>query len=810
MTNMTVSTQRQLDLEKESVELGVSRYRKERLAWQLEDASATPEADTKPGTILIKQYLFPLSDAIQAWKDDITLGKARRQALLIKVLSQLDSDTIAFITLRGIINAMTTETTLQDAAKYIVNPLLDEINHNRLKTDAPGYAFVLQDTLKKSTSDRHRKGVLKNAMGKAGVTTMAVDLSERQRITSLLIELAIVATNLCKLVTTSRGKRDTIVILRPTDEVAQWLLSTHSRCELMSPIHLPMLCPPLDWTSPDDGGYLSGRKRLSFVKAFNQNYMEDLKSWDMPQVYEAVNNIQSTGWKINAKVYEVMKTVWDEGRTLGGLPSRDGLPFPAKPMDMESNEEARTNWKREAAKVHEANNKLVTKRISTSQKLWMAEKFIDEPVIYYPHVLDWRGRVYPAAGIGAVNPQGDDTGKSLLMFAEGKRLGEAGAYWLACHIAGLFGVDKVPFDERVTWTEEHSTELCMSAEEPLLFQMWAGADDPYLALAAIFEWNEFQQHGVDYLSHLPIPMDGSNNGAQHLSAMGRDSRATVNLVPSERPQDIYMDVAKVVTSIVAEKAREEDIQAVIWDGKISRSIAKRPVMTLCYGATVRGMALQIEDEVRKAATAGEPIIASDDIRASCNWLASIMYPAIGQVTVSAVEIMDWLKDTAKVTASNELPVRWVTPAGFPVLQHYRKLNTKVIDAVIAGARVQVTLGEETNELNRRRQSAGISPNFVHSLDASHLMVSVNAMKAAGITSFAMIHDSYGCHAADVDTMNRVIRKEFVKMYSEHVLEDFRNQIIKQLPESLAECIKEIPPRGDLELDGIEDSLYFFA
>lgn len=808
-TKKTASVKQQ-QLEQESIDLGKTRYHGGRLGWSLSDQAAVAEADSKPGRILVQNYVSNLSAAIEQWKGDVSVGKARRQASVLKFLKEIDAGTTAMLTLRGIINGFAHGSTLQDVSTLIVHPIINEINHRRLTTAAPGYAVVLLDILKHSSSSSIRVSVTKNAMKKASVQTLTIDIAERQRIANLLLDLTIESTGICTTKTISRGKGKSSVVVMPTPETAQWLATQHARCELLSPILLPMVDLPKPWTTPTDGGYYSRGLPLSLVKSLNKNYMEELRSWDMPEVYKAVNAIQSTPWKINTKILSVMREVWDSGRTLGKLPSRDPLPLPAKPGDIDTNEDALRAWKREAAKTHEANNKLVSKRVVTSQKLWFAEKFKDEPQIYFPHVLDWRGRVYPAAGVGIVNPQGDDTGKSLLHFAEGKRLGEEGAYWLACHIAGLFGVDKVPFDDRVSWVEDHSFELCLCAQDPLEYQFWTTADKPYQALAAIFEWEGFQLNGIDHVSHLPIAMDGSNNGAQHLSAMGRDARATVNLVPSDTPQDIYMDVAKVVSELVAEMAQDGDEMALIWDGKITRSIAKRPVMTLCYGATVRGMAGQIEDEVRKSIAAGEPIITAEKIGQACNWLAGIIYPAIGQVTVAAVSIMDWLKDTAKVAASNDLPVRWTTPVGFPVLQHYRKTNDRVIESVIAGARTQLKVSVESEELNRRRQAAGISPNFVHSLDAAHLVSTVNAMADAGITDFAMIHDSYGCHAADVPVMNKLLRETFVRMYSEDVLEDFRQQIIEQLPNDLAEYILPVPPQGGLDVSLIQQSQFFFA
>src|SRR6059036_1026907 len=55
----------------------------------------------------------------------------------------------------------------------------------------------------------------------------------------------------------------------------------------------------------------------------------------------------------------------------------------------------------------------------------------------------------------------------------------------------------------------------------------------------------YREEGPNFRSHLPVSMDGTCNGYQHLSAMGRDpigGRAT-NLVPADEPEDIYQEVA---------------------------------------------------------------------------------------------------------------------------------------------------------------------------------------------------------------------------------------------------------------------------
>jgi len=122
--------------------------------------------------------------------------------------------------------------------------------------------------------------------------------------------------------------------------------------------------------------------------------------------------------------------------------------------------------------------------------------------------------------------------------------------------------------------------------------------------------------------------------------------------------------------------------------------------------------------------------------------------------------------------------------------------------------------EDTPNPDKQRSRNGIAPNFVHSMDASHLQLTVNAAYEHGIHHFAMIHDSFGCHASDASDLAAILRDTFVKMYQYYDLADFRDDIVSQLEESgvpeLVHELPELPEKGDLDLDVIRDSLYFFA
>ena len=108
----------------------------------------------------------------------------------------------------------------------------------------------------------------------------------------------------------------------------------------------------------------------NFVKATNRRYLEELKNRvnEMPTVYQAVNIMQHTEWRINKDIYEVIKTCMDNDFHLGKLPTNpQTIELPIKPVDIDTNKEALIKWKREASKVYSDRAKQNSKFIQVRQ-----------------------------------------------------------------------------------------------------------------------------------------------------------------------------------------------------------------------------------------------------------------------------------------------------------------------------------------------------------------------------------------------------------------------------------------------------------
>jgi DNA-directed RNA polymerase, mitochondrial len=817
---------RQLEIEQEAISLGAERYRR---------LLAAGEDKMPPGMELVRRAVAPLAAAIREFCADAFSGKPGRHVSISKFAAQFDADALAFITARHLVRSLGSPRpmSIQSVALELTRTAEDTLNWDVMKTESPALFERVSRKLEKSPHAGYRHTIIRYSMNEAKVSTIKWGTAEKLRLGVALIQLAIETTGFAEIQrppARRKGQKLPDVIV-PTEKVCTWLEQAHNHAELSMPLYGPMIVPPQRRTTPWDGGYLTRALRTTLIKTRKKAYLEELSHQDIPLVYQAVNALQETRWSINTAVLRVAREVWDGGGRIGGMPSREPRELPPRNFseDTPGTDERVVAWKRQAALIYDANVRARGKRIVCEAKLRTAEKYAEEATIYFPHAMDWRGRLYPIAT--HLNPQGDDLAKGLIQLSDGVPLGETGAYWLAVHGANSFGVDKVSFEERVQWVLEHHSSILEAAVNPADgTRWWAQADSPWQFLAFCFEWAGYTMQGDSYASHLAVSWDGACNGLQNYSAMLRDpvGGAAVGLVPSDTPADVYTAVMQVSQGIVDGVASTGvEVAKKFAGGKLSRRLTKRNTMTVPYSVSRYGMSEQLFDEFRKMQGELEEALSNAhgeeaaEVQKALSWVSSLSYPeaifladcnheAIGQVVVAARQAMDWLKKVSKVVAADGLPVSWTTPAGLTVLQDYRITVGKRADFQVAGMRYQLMLTSEGSRIDTRKQSAGIAPNFIHSLDASHLMLTINRCLKEGIKDFAMVHDSYGTHAARAEDLSRCLREAFVEQYSGDVLGEFLEDLSKQLPPELVEKLPERPPMGDLELAGVLHSDYFFA
>lgn len=231
-------------------------------------------------------------------------------------------------------------------------------------------------------------------------------------------------------------------------------------------------------------------------------------------------------------------------------------------------------------------------------------------------------------------------------------------------------------------------------------------------------------------------------------------------------------------------------------------------MTLPYGSTYHACIHYTRDwyeEARKAKGIDAPF--ERGYKPSV-FLAQLIWDAISETVSSARSCMEWLRKVSDVFAEHGVPVRWTSPSGFPVKQGYFKYKTKQIKTVVGETIRFANYREDTDSVSKQKQKNGISPNFVHSLDAAALVKTVKRANDRGVYSFAVIHDSFGVLAADAPKMAGSLREVYAEMFSEDILGRLEEEFRLYLPDGVT-----LPPRpgsGDLDVKKVLDSLYFFA
>ena len=230
-------------------------------------------------------------------------------------------------------------------------------------------------------------------------------------------------------------------------------------------------------------------------------------------------------------------------------------------------------------------------------------------------------------------------------------------------------------------------------------------------------------------------------------------------------------------------------------------------MVLPYGGTRYSCVEFVDEYVSDREEKGDIPPFTDRPKANI-FLANLIWDSIGNTVIKAREAMDWLQKVARLCAATKTPVHWTTPLGFPVKQAYYSQKDMIVKTKMMG---RIRIRSNTDKINKRKQANGISPNFVHALDATHMFLTIDHCLQKGVKDFGMVHDSYATLACDMDKLNECARSAFIQMYTEmDPLEHFKDQITALIPEKKRHKIPPLPAKGNLDIEEIAKAKYFFS
>jgi len=773
-----------------------------------------------------------------------------------------------------------------------------------------------------------------------------------------------------------------------------------------SMVYRPMVIPPRDWQGVYGGGFLEddsddtpynlSRYDLTLIKASNQKDRERLLKKQIPSpILEAINHIQKSSFTINREIFEVIKSYHNDIKFLKDDNRIDFAYYRimreliSSEIYKESIEKIFTHFKKtkfikldrsgQLTQTDKRRIKKALKEIDTLQKdgksieeirldtnlyydiakykqgfdtiVAIAEQMSQFDRFYFVWQMDFRGRIYPKQTL--LNPQAGDLPKSMLLFADKKPLTQRGLEWFFIHGANVYGeVDKRPFDERIEWVKNHHDDIIATAKSPRDALFWKRADEPWKFLAFSFEYARYSENPDNFSTSLPVAIDGSNNGFQHITALLRDPEGakSVNVLPYYEDDrlvvaDFYQEVAdelkrrldreieqfeiekdslierdnlyysiktkkipvaqyhlepiieyleefapqelreqqyysthlkerlskilkdsklnqeyiKEIENILSSEERkirkdEDDIEEIkellldrldslyrkagrdlkrekiFLDNKgraykieqieildirslyhrfrdrdlINRSFVKKPVMTEAYGSSTIGKAKKLLEDIESNGLLS-------DIDENTRFLVALAFAqmteeSIEQISGSLTIYKSWIKKRASAILKQNRPVIWKTPLGLEVEQVEYK--TKRINVSI-NRWDNIVFREYTDEIDKKEHKKGIAPNYIHSLDATHLFMTINSLKAKGIQDIITVHDSFATHPNDIDTLSIALRENFVDLHKRSILRELDEFFVEYYGIKPSKKIPQVAP-DRFDFREILESEYFFS
>lgn len=481
----------------------------------------------------------------------------KTNSLKTRQFLQLMSDNtsvIAFLTLGVVISRLAgNPVSLSSLSRSVVTRLLELNFFDRVKQEDPKLYSYLGKEFKRASATRKRQ-LIKKHTETLDYDNVGEDKSpEIIKVGTTLLSILIQSgANIIEVKNQStRGKKALKVVVL-TQEATEVLINMlfHNIQFNVNPSYYPMVVPPRDWGVNKKGGYLNGSTPM-FIgnKKITRHFLRDKH---YPTLYPVINKAQGVSWRINTRVLDVLQDIFtgnliDYGnpavlpKLYGGLPTAE-VYKPTQLINKEQYEDWLT-YNREIDKLQMELDGENGRRLALLMALDVSNEMVDYEEFYYPYQFDYRGRLYPVTNF--LNPQSPKHIKSLLEFSKGEVLNEEGLKWLKIHIANTYGLDKVSFDDRIKWTEEHSSMILSIAKEPLDFvKDWAYADSPYEFLASCFAYEDYTK-GLPV--HTPIQLDATCSGIQFYSGLllDKEGAESVNVIGNKR-QDIYQKVADKV------------------------------------------------------------------------------------------------------------------------------------------------------------------------------------------------------------------------------------------------------------------------
>jgi hypothetical protein len=493
------------------------------------------------------------------------------------------------------------------------------------------------------------------------------------------------------------------------------------------PYHMPHITEPADWTGWRK--HYDERISATFVRGWRSDQRTAVEArFNEPFPHaEAVNHRKRVALRINQDMLTIVER------------------FALKVLNSKIRRRDPQFWYKRTANEH-----LVAADLEDA-------KWIGDRPFRLDHACDERGRMY---ALQRFSYDREDHIRSLIEFSHGVRCGPMGIQWLEFNCATHYGIDKAPWAERSQWAGNNRHLIRAVAQDPTsTFDKWRKADKPFQFVRSCIELIEADDN-PDHVTHLPVGIDATASGLQHLALLCRDynTMETVNLTLwHNKVLDIYDDVAAHVEGLLQNDTHP---WAGWWLDRLNelgdkrRKLFKGPVGTFAYASTENSWNKQIREAYAELEWRGKltlPLPRDENDKperrggkSAVGYLVDKVRAACEAKLPGPSAVMRWLQDRVVRMYERGLFVCWDSPSGFPCRNLEQPPNERDFQ-LPDGRRIAVADGA-LPEMDLAEMLKSIAANFTHSLDAAHAALTINALWRDDITNIITCHDCLYGHA----------------------------------------------------------------
>lgn len=599
---------------------------------------------------------------------------------------------------------------------------------------------------------------------------------------------------------------------------------------MYSPFKLPMIVPPKKYSANESGGYLLNDVDYvegMITKKMGQKGISSIEKSNI--IYDSINGMMKVAFKINRDLLDYL-TEYNDIHQL---------------LILEGTEKYTNN--KDLANLKGVQKREFQKYLSLKQDLEyilsIALLYKNVPEIFFPLRLDNRGRIYPITHY--LHYQGSELAKALLLFARGDEISRDNIQaidYLKAYGGNLYGhgLDKQSYIKRIAWVDQNWDKI-INFEDNIAWVKQA--ENKFLFLAFCLEIRRFDNFlnstQQKFKTYLPIQLDGTCNGFQHLAFLANevDIFQHLNLDGKNKdkdidPEDLYTFFIQRMAIQLASKYRDEkDIIKKerynrLRNIQLTRKNIKPCIMTLPYNVSIHSMINYLKDTLVVVKTEEvksldevkniellENVVESEMENEDSENLSTVKYKRwfgtsdkstdlidyqdivlycktllelITQVCPNIKALMVYLEEMTDIMINLDLPIIWRLPTGLTVCQKYMNIKKKTLRPYTY-LNTKVTLSIVDNvKMNKIKNKNATMPNLIHSLDAASLTLLFDTfyrvVKANNRNiNFYSVHDCYGVTAPHVETLITQLRSVYIKLYSKELyIKTFEEDILGEI------------------------------